>query len=189
MKRFLLLMTSLAFLHMTVNAGGIVTNTNQSAAYVRMLARDATLGIDGVYYNPAGLTLLGTGLHISVNNQVIFQNRTVLSDYQYLNSGKYEGKVSAPLFPSVYAAFNIGKFSISAGFNPVGGGGSATYNSGLPSFEYNISDLVPALKPLGASGYKADIYFDGKSVYWGTQLGISYTVNDMLSLYAGGRYV
>ena len=33
-------------------AGGIVTNTNQSAAWVRWLVRDASLGIDAVYYNP-----------------------------------------------------------------------------------------------------------------------------------------
>lgn len=34
-------------------AGGIVTNTNQSAMFIRMQARDATLGIDATYFNPA----------------------------------------------------------------------------------------------------------------------------------------
>lgn len=189
MKRILLFVISLVLMNHSIFAGGIVTNTNQSAAYVRMLARDATLGIDGVYYNPAGLTLLGTGLHISLNNQSIFQNRTINSSYQYLNNGEYKGTVSAPLFPSIYAAFNVGKISISAGFNPIGGGGSAKFDQGLPSFEYNISDLVPSLASAGVTGYSADIYFEGQSIYWGTQAGISYAVNDILSLYAGARYV
>ncbi len=191
MRKILLSIFCLVFLASEVIAGGIVTNTNQSAAYVRMLARDATLGIDGVYYNPAGLTLLGTGLHISINNQFIFQNRYITSNNSYLNSGDYKGKVSAPVFPSIYAAFNYSRFSISFGFNPVGGGGGATFNSGLPSFEYGISDLVPSLQAAGqpVTGYKTDIYFEGKSVYWGAQLGVSYKVNDILSVFLGGRYV
>jgi len=41
-----------------VMAGGIVTNTNQSATYIRMLARDASTSIDAVYFNPAGMVKL-----------------------------------------------------------------------------------------------------------------------------------
>ena len=191
MKKILLLINSLAFISGSVWAGGIVTNTNQSAAYVRMLARDATLGVDGVYYNPAGLTMLGTGLHLSINNQFIFQNRTISSNNSFLNSGEYKGKVTAPVFPGIYGAFNVSRFSISFGFNPIGGGGGAQYDTGLPSFEYGIADLVPGLQAAGqpVTGYKTDIYFEGQSVYWGAQLGISYKVNDMLSLFVGGRYV
>lgn len=191
MKRILFLIVSIALVSPSLYAGGIVTNTNQSAAYVRMLARDATLGIDGVYYNPAGLTLLGTGLHISINNQSIFQNRNISSNNPFLNSGEYKGKVSAPLFPSVYAALNVSRFSFSFGFNPIGGGGSATFDTGLPSFEYSIADLVPGLQAAGqpVTGYKTNIYFEGQSVYWGAQLGVSYKINDLLSVFLGGRYV
>ena len=39
----------------------------------------------------------------------------------------YVGDVSAPIYPGVYVAYNTGKLSFSAGFNPVGGGGGATY--------------------------------------------------------------
>ena len=38
-------------------AGGLLTNTNQHAAYNRMMSREASIGIDGVYYNPAGVAL------------------------------------------------------------------------------------------------------------------------------------
>ncbi len=179
-------------------AGGIVTNTNQSAMYTRMGNRAATVGIDAVYYNPAGLTKLGTGFHFSINNQTIGQTRTITTDYSPLlndrdpsNSGEYTGEVSAPLFPGVYGVFKIGKFAFSAGFNPVGGGGSATYNTGLPSFEYPISDLPAALRSQGQDiqGYRLDAYFDGSSVFYGVQANVSYAINDMISVALGGRYV
>ena len=35
-------------------AGGILTNTNQSVAFLKNPARDAAIGLDGVYSNPAG---------------------------------------------------------------------------------------------------------------------------------------
>lgn len=56
----------------TALAGGIVTNTNQSAQYIRTLNRNASTCIDAVYFNPAGLTMLGDGLHFSLSNQSIF---------------------------------------------------------------------------------------------------------------------
>ena len=36
-------------------AGGILTNTNQSIDFLRNPARDAAIGLDGVYSNPAGV--------------------------------------------------------------------------------------------------------------------------------------
>ena len=190
-------------------AGGIVTNTNQSVEYVRMQARDATLGIDATYFNPAGLTLLpNDGFYLSLNNQTLGQTRTITSDYELLNDGTYKGDISAPLFPSIYAAYKIGKIAISAGFNPIGGGGGGTFDKGLPSFEYQIADLVPAIRttlvPLdqaieGAtgtdpgfsniSGYQADIQFEATSIIFGYQLNFSYKFSDMISAAIGGRYV
>jgi long-subunit fatty acid transport protein len=181
----------LAFLLVSVIAqgGGIVTNTNQSAAWVRMYARDASQDLDAVYYNPAGLTALGKGLYFSINNQSLFSTRTIKNNYPYLNSHDYIGNVSAPLFPGIYGAYSTGKFVFSLGFNPVGGGGNATYEDGLPSFELGISDLKPALASKGVTAYSSDVYFKGSSVFYGTQLGVSYKINDMVSVFAGGRYV
>lgn len=172
-----------------VYGGGIVTNTNQSAAWVRMYARDASRDMDAVYYNPAGLTSLDKGLHFSLNNLSLFSTRTIKNNYPYLNSSEYKGKVSAPLFPCLYGAYSTGKFVFSFGFNPVGGGGNATYNKGLPSFELAVSDLTPSLKPFGVTGYSSNVYFKGSSVFYGYQAGVSYKINDMISVFAGGRYV
>ena len=44
-------------------AGGLLTNTNQHVAFNRMMSREASIGIDGVYYNPAGVVFMGEGKH------------------------------------------------------------------------------------------------------------------------------
>ena len=170
-------------------AGGILTNTNQSASYVRMLARDASTDVDAVYFNPAALTLLTDGFYISLNNQSIFQNKEVTNSYPYLNNSSYLGEVSAPFFPGVYAAYKKGKFAFSFGLNPIGGGGGATFSKGLPSFEVPASNLVPALASQGITAYSADINFEGTSVFWGLQVGVSYALSDYFSIYGGGRYI
>lgn len=193
MKRITLLFVGLLSLPFFSYSGGIVTNQNQSAAYIRMFARDASTDIDAVFFNPAGLTKLDDGFHLSLNYQYINQNKVVTSNYPYLASSPvdYEGKISVPIFPGVYAAYKKGKFAVSFGWNPVGGGGGATFEKGLPSFEIPVSDLVPALSSQGqpVTAYSLDAYFEGSSVYWGYQLGASYEINDMLSIYLGARYV
>lgn len=176
-------------------AGGLVTNTNQSASWVRLPARDASTEIDAVYYNPAGLMKLENGFHISISNQVISQNKEVENFYSGpggnfgLNESLYKGKVSAPLFPGVYAAYKTDRLAFSVGFNPIGGGGGATFDKGLPSFEMTPSDLVPSLASQGAKAYRLDTYFEGTSVYFGLQGGVSYKINDFISVAAGVRYV
>jgi long-subunit fatty acid transport protein len=174
-------------------AGGLVTNTNQSAMFTRLQNRNASTGIDAVYFNPAGLTKLGDGFYVSINNQTISQTKTVGNNYTYLSGTPrdYIGKVSAPIFPGVYLAYNTGKLSFSAGFNPVGGGGGAKYAKGLPSFEMGISDLVPLLasQSIPTTQYSADIFFEGSSVYFGYQANVGYKINDMLSIAAGVRLV
>jgi len=172
-----------------VMAGGIVTNTNQSAAYMRTLNRNASTDIDAVYFNPAGLTKLEDGLHLSLSNQSIWQTKTVNNSYPNLNNGEYVGDVVAPLFPNIYLAYKTGNLVLSAGFEPIGGGGSANYDEGLPSFEKDISDLVPAFQTSGVTEYDLTASFEGSSIYFGGQFGLSYKINDLISVGVGARYV
>ncbi|WP_288018382.1 hypothetical protein [Tenuifilum sp.] len=88
-----------------VMAGGIVTNTNQSATYIRMLARDASTSIDAVYFNPAGMVKLDDGFHLYLSNQSLFQKKTIENKFPLLNDDKYVGDVAAPLFPNFYAVY------------------------------------------------------------------------------------
>jgi len=173
-------------------AGGIVTNSNQSAMYPRLLARDAVISIDNVYFNPAGLSFLpNDGFYLSINNQTLGQTKTITSDYEWLNNNSYEGKISAPIFPGLYVAYKMNDFTFSAGFNPIGGGGGGVYNKGLPSFEYGISDLKPALTAAGlpVESYSMDVNFEGTAAYFGYQANVSYKVTDQLSVALGGRFV
>ena len=191
MRKFILNLLILFLAASYSFAGGIVTNTNQSSAWVRLLVRDATTDIDAVYFNPAGRTKLNDGFHISISNQYITQGREILNNYSFLNDGLYEGEVKAPIFPDVYAAYKTGSVVFSFGFNPVGGGGGATFDRGLPSFEMGISDLVPGLQAAGqpVTAYSMNSFFEGTSVYFGLQAGVSIALSDEFSFFVGGRYI
>lgn len=190
MKKTLLILAMSAFAFVTY-AGGIVHNTNQSASFIRMPARDASMGLDGVYYNPAGLTWLNDGFHISLNNQSVFQNRNIKTTFPGLNRNEFEGGVVAPLFPSIYAVYKMDKFAFSFGFNPIGGGGSAKFEDGLPSFEMQMASIPAGLARAGipTTKYSYETNFEGSSIYYGMQAGASYQVNDILSVSLGLRYV
>jgi long-chain fatty acid transport protein len=177
---------------LTTTAGGLLTNTNQSAQWVRMLSRNASTQIDAVYFNPAGLIKLNNGWHFALYNQSIFQEKTVTSGYPLLNDGKYVGKVKAPVFPTAFGVYKSDNWAFSLGFGPNGGGGSADFDRGLATFEIPLSRLVPELKGLSAlgynvNGYNADISFSGTSIFWGIQAGATLKLNDMFSVYGGVR--
>ena len=59
MKKVLVMLASVMLTVSTpATAGGILTNTNQSIDFLRNPARDAAIGLDGVYSNPAGVAFL-----------------------------------------------------------------------------------------------------------------------------------
>ncbi|MFA5329622.1 MAG: hypothetical protein WC384_17645 [Prolixibacteraceae bacterium] len=189
MKKINVLIAGVFLLMNSAFAGGILTNTNQSAQFVRMLSRNASTDLDAVYFNPAGLTQLNNGFYFGLHNQSITQNRTITSEFPLLNNGKYKGAVSAPVFPTAFAVYKIDKWAFSAGFGPNGGGGSAKYDTGLPSFEKKISAIPMSLVANGipTNEYSANIKFEGTSVFWGTQLNGTYSLNENISISLGVR--
>ncbi len=191
MKRLTLSILGLLVASSFAFAGGMVHNTNQSAAWIRMLVRDASTGVDAVFYNPAGLTALEDGIHFQVNSQTAGQQRIVTSDISTLNNKEFTGNTFVPVLPSVFAVYKTGNFAISGGFFVVGGGGSADFKSGLPSFESQVSGIPSALNTSGipTTKYNADIAFTGSSAYFAYQGNVSYKINDMISVAIGGRYV
>ncbi|MEJ2050976.1 MAG: hypothetical protein P8Y60_14265, partial [Calditrichota bacterium] len=64
MRRIFEGMLSILLLSSTLWAGGIVTNTNQSTEFIRLLNRNASTAPDAVYYNPAGIAVMADGLHL-----------------------------------------------------------------------------------------------------------------------------
>jgi len=171
-------------------AGGILTNTNQSLQFTRMLARNASVEIDAVYFNPAGITMLKNGFHLALHNQVITQGRTVTSSFPYLNNKEYQGDTFVPLFPNLYAVYRKDNMAFAFGFAPIAGGGTADFKKGLPDFENAISLLPLKISAAGVptTAYSADLAFKGSSIYYGIQLSGAYAINEMFSVSLGARY-
>lgn len=133
-------------------AGGFLTNTNQNVAFNRMMSREASIGIDGVYYNPAGVVFLGDGHHLSINWQLAYQDRTIKNDYSLFTNNvnnpitprEFKGKAFAPVIPSFQYAYNKGRWSFQGNFALTGGGGKCTFDNGLGSFERIVAETAMA---------------------------------------------
>ena len=180
----------------TATAGGILTNTNQSIDFWRNPARDAAIGLDGVYSNPAGVAFLPEGFHLGINWQYAHQTRTIQSTNPVFALGKknngattktFEGVADAPFIPSLQAAYNKGNWSVQFNFSVPGGGGACEFADGLGSFESVVGSIANQLKPLGATGYDMDGYMQGRQYYFGFQLGAAYKITKDLSVYGGLR--
>lgn len=146
-------------------AGGLLTNTNQHVAFNRMMSREASIGIDGVYYNPAGVVFMGEGSHLAINWQAAWQTRTINNDYKLFTNNvnnpttprDFKGKAVAPVIPSFQYAYNKGRWSLQGNFALTGGGGKCTFDNGLGSFEKIVSETaMGAIGLAGAIDYAAN---------------------------------
>ena len=78
MKKTLLVSAATLMVSLPTFAGDYLTNTNQHAAFLRMVARGASIDIDGVLSNPAGLAFLPKdGFYLSLTGQSAFQTRNI----------------------------------------------------------------------------------------------------------------
>ena len=200
-------------------AGGLLTNTNQNVAFNRMMSREASIGIDGVYFNPAGVAFLGQGHHLSLNWQLAYQDRSIKNDYKLFTNNvnnpitprTFKGKAFAPVIPSLQYAYNKGRWSFQANLALAGGGGKCTFDNGLGSFEKIVSETamgacklakvvddvakpygVPAVfqSKFGTDGkYTYDSYMHGRQYYYGISIGAAYKVNENFAVYGGVRTV
>ena len=196
-------------------AGGLLTNTNQHVAFNRMMSREASIGIDGVYYNPAGVVFMGEGNHLAINWQMAYQTRTIKNDYPLFTNNvnnpttprDFKGKAFAPVIPSFQYAYNKGRWSLQGNFALTGGGGKCTFDNGLGSFEKIVGET--AMGAIGLAGaidktlnrklftsdaffgsegkYSYNSYMQGRQYYFGLSAGAAYKVNDNFSVYAGLR--
>ena len=148
-------------------AGGLLTNTNQHVAFNRMMSREASIGIDGVYYNPAGVVFMGEGKHLSINWQLAYQTRSIENDYALFTNNvnnpttprEFKGKAFAPVIPSFQYAYNKGRWSLQAAFALTGGGGKCTFDNGLGSFEKIVAETaIAACQLAGAVDQVASQY-------------------------------
>ena len=206
MKKFLLIGATALMVSNSTFAGGILTNTNQNAAFLRNPARGAVIAIDGVYSNPAGIAFMPQGFHLSVSWQAAWQQRLmdVNNNLFSMNAdGKgasrtFEGVAKAPVIPSFQAAYVVNdKWSVSAQFAVGGGGGKCEFAEGLPMFEELIAGTLMkgvaanSQLPQGSSlaKYSLTQNLTGEQYFYGFQVGASYKISDNFSVFGGARGV
>ena len=130
-------------------AGGLLTNTNQNAAFDRNFAQEGKIDLTSIYANPAGGAFLSNGWHLSLNTQTAFQERNIETTYSRFKNNinnlsethLFEGQATAPVVPSFTVSYNKDKWSISAHFAISGGGGKCEFDNGLGSFEKIGADI------------------------------------------------
>ena len=195
MKKLFLIGATALMVSNSTFAGGILTNTNQNAAFLRNPARGAVIAIDGVYSNPAGIAFMPQGFHLSVSWQAAWQKRLmdVNNNLFGMNAdGKgasrtFEGVAKAPVIPSFQAAYVINdKWSVSAQFAVGGGGGKCEFAEGLPMFEELIGGIV---YKNGGNSYALNQNLTGEQYFYGFQVGASYKITDNFSVFGGARGV
>lgn len=203
MKKLFLIGAATLIVSNSTFAGDYLTNTNQHAAFLRMMARGASIDVDGVYYNPAGLAFLPKdGVYLSLTNQSAYQTRNITSTSAlWTLDGKettreYKGKASAPVIPSLHAAYKKGNWVISGTFAVGGGGGKASFDQGLPMFDAAAIGLITQqtadlTKNFGyrmtPDKYNIETAMEGRQFIYGLQLGLSYRANENFSVFLGGR--
>lgn len=206
-KRNLISATLMAIVSLPVMAGGYLTNTNQSASFLRMPAQEAYISVEGAYYNPAGIGFLPNGWHVALNNQTAFQKRKVETTFAafaagFKNNGSpvrnYKGTSSVPVIPSLDVAYVRDRWFGSFHFGIVGGGGKCEFEEGLGTFESVVSAVPTAINALTSvmgygnvlqQGYDMDTYMRGRQIYYGGQLNLGYRLNEKLSVSLGLRTV
>ena len=205
--KFALALVAAMTITTTVFAGGPMTNSNQSASFLRSIARGTSLDPDAVYNNPAGVVFMDNGFHIGINDQMAKQTRTVTSTYApfAMSNGnatkEYVGEVFSPAIPSVHFAWKHNRWAVMVGMGVNGGGGSLEFADGLASFERQFSVLPGAISQLGqqlgqmnpamavsANRYSMDMYLKGNSMTLAFNAGVAFRITDWLSVAAQLRY-
>lgn len=136
-------------------AGGLLTNTNQNAAFLRNFAQEGTITLTSLYANPAGTAFLSNGWHLSINSQTAFQTRSIATTFAPFAMNRenpntthnFKGEAKAPVIPSLSFTYNHDKWSVSGHVGLIGGGGKCQFNEGLGSFEAAYSSLMMKMVP------------------------------------------
>ncbi len=170
-------------------AGGLLTTTNQNAHSLRFFAQDADINLTSLYANPAGSAFLNKGWHISASAMTAMQTRSIATTnplYAGDKTHNFKGDAFAPVVPSFDFAYVQDKWSVSARFGVVAGGGTCEFENGLGSFENIVAGLAAQN---GLPSYDFNSYLKGTQNYFGLQIGGTYKIIDNLSAYVGVRGV
>lgn len=195
-------------------------NKNQSIEFLQSENRNASTDADAAFHNPAGLAFLpGDGFHFGAGTQVVIQDRTLVEDspsMRFYGPGTYEGEIRVWSFPTLQAVFRKEDLAVYLHGGPLAGGGSGTYDQGLPQFDNLILGYMDQIakgtraaveagydqqlagfgftdaNPTGGSNagflYERSLSFEGDEKTLGATLGAAYKVHDMVSVSAAYRF-
>jgi len=166
----------------------------QTAHSIRNVARDASIEIDAVYTNPAGLVKLPDGIHISVNNRSTFQKNEIKSDYiPFSATGEsnksFTSKANSIITPNVLAAYKKDKWAISVGLG-VSNYDKLKFTKGISTYESSISSLPVILTnaKIETNKYSMHSNMEKTASIYNFQLGASYAFSKIFSAYGGLRF-
>ncbi len=187
----------------TAFAGGPMTNTNQSASFLRSVARGTTLDSDAVYFNPAGTAFMENGWHLGISDQFAWQSRSTLSTLSMgtptqpvpggFSETEFKGEVFSPVIPALHLTWKHNRWAVMFGLGVNGGGGTIKYDNGLASFERIVSSF-PALIASESQGtviptaYSRNLGLEGSSMTLAFNLGASFRLTDWLAVAAQVRF-
>ncbi|MGM9675860.1 MAG: OmpP1/FadL family transporter [Bacteroidaceae bacterium] len=150
MKKIITFAAAMAASASTAMAGGLLTNTNQNAAFLRQMSQNGNIDITSLYCNPAGTAFLQPGFHLSLNVQNAKQSRDITTTFPLFAynvndpnaTHRFEGKANAPVIPSFQASYNWDRWSAFLNFALGGGGGKCEFDNGLGTFEALYSSTI-----------------------------------------------
>ncbi len=176
--------------------------TDLSAEWVGNPTRTAaTDSVDGVMYNPAGLSTVADGLYVHFSNQSIDNNNTTeVEDASYPGEKRYDTHKPSKFVPAFYANYKQDNWAIFGGLCIYGGGGSVFWGNGTPNLNAAVEGVDLAFG-WGASSsknkywnsstptYGPNVSVNMLSMFPAITLGGSVKVNDMISVALGGRVI
>ena len=188
-----LLTSVMLFAVNTAFATSIETATDQSAKYWVNSARYASTdgSADIVYYNPAGTAFMPEGLYLNLSSQTLimpYKQKVEMKAAGFSES--YSQNNPVPSLPNFYLSDNIGKVGIgnlaffcNAGI--IAGGGNLEWDgtAGTAANGFALADK------LSTSLTEADIDFSASAAMYQLGGGVAYSLNDVISLSTGARYV
>ena len=188
------------------HSGGLLTNTNQNASFLRQMSQESIIDITGLYANPAGTAFLAPGFHLSLNVQNAKQSRDITTTFPLFAYNRnnpqpvhrFEGDALAPVIPSFHLSYNWeGNWSVNASFALVGGGGKCEFDQGLGTFEAlyagqiysGLAAQFGTAMPQLFRGYSLNAYMKGRSYQFGFTVGTTYKILENLSAFLGTRLI
>ncbi len=197
-KKILLAVLVTVCMSVDAVAGGLLTNSNQSASFLRNPSRDAVIDIDGMYVNPAGVVFMQKGWHFGLTGMNAHQSRDIETtfaplamNYEHLGNPThlYKGNALAPVAPCLQAAYVADRWTAGLNFAFGSGGGNCEYPDAVADLEGAYALLMKSTLGANMDAYSMDSYLKGGVYHYCISLGGAYKVLDNLSVGGGLRGV